>query len=60
MILPKDFFDGWASKSAADLFRIAVAFGGYDAKQLMDALPKRGITIQERHVLAALDKVRRS
>ena len=34
-ILPKDFGKSWASKNAIDLMRIAVAFGGFDIKELI-------------------------
>jgi hypothetical protein len=37
-ILPKGFGGYWMSKEAADLCRIAVAFGGYDATELASKL----------------------
>ena len=57
-ILPKGFGEGWASKNASDLIRIAITMLGLDGKLFLKALftefPKVK-KIQERHVAHILD-----
>ena len=38
-VLPAGFGDGWMSGAARDLLRVLVAFGGFDAAELVAALP---------------------
>jgi len=56
--LPRDFGEGWMSKPARDMFRIAL-FAGFDRKELVTRLIKLRVSkVQERHVLgimAAMD-----
>ncbi len=39
-IPPKDFGDGWMTKSAQDLCKIAIAFGGFEADEIVLAVTK--------------------
>lgn len=39
-IPPKDFGDGWLSKPAQDMCKIAIAFGGFDATEVVWAITK--------------------
>lgn len=61
--LPADFGKGWLTNNAADLFRIAVAFGGFDAKELTMRLyrirPDNGRLINMATVERALGEIRK-
>ena len=51
-----DFGDGWMSRNAQDLFRILVAVGGFDAGELIAALPEG--RLNTRMIETAAAKVR--
>jgi len=40
VIPPKNFGDGWLTKSAQDLCKIAIVFGGFDAAEVVLAIAK--------------------
>lgn len=42
-ILPREFGGYWMSREASDLCRIAVAFGGFDPKELVARLIARDL-----------------
>jgi len=39
-LAPKDFGDGWMTKNAQELAKIAITFGGFDAQELIYAITK--------------------
>lgn len=58
-ILPREFGQGWLSKEAANLIKIAVAVAGFDIKDIMKHLPKtKGQVINARTVSNVLQRLR--
>lgn len=54
--IPDRFGEGWMSKSARDMVRIA-AFAGFDIAALTLVLAKLNLKkVQERHVIAAMER----
>ena len=61
-LIPDDFGQGWMTDSARDLAKIAVALGGFDARELALRLaraPSRGGSINAATVEKVLDAMYR-
>jgi len=59
--LPRDFGDGWMTRNARDLAKIAVTFGGFDAKLVarrLAAVNGRGSRINAATVERVLHAIR--
>ncbi len=58
----KTLGDGWASKNASDMMKIAVVFGGFDPIELIKRINKRqrgrDAKVNERTVCSVLDEMR--
>lgn len=59
-LLPPDLGDGWMSKPATTMAQIAVAFGGFDAREVRRRLAtyRPGIRLNVNHVGEVLDHIK--
>lgn len=60
--LPRDFGEGWMTNNARDLCKIAVALGGFDARELalrIAKAPSRGDRVNAATVENVLDAMHR-
>jgi len=56
-IPPQTFGDGWLTKNAADLCKIAIAFGGFDGAEIVWAITKiQGRTNAAKANMATVEK----